>query len=612
MCRKNLCAFFLLLSLTGTCLAANSVVATTTLAAQTANNTSTAASFASQSNGNFVAGSVSKVDVHSLLYAGASTKVYAHLMVWFGGSNHMNVGYSSTDPAQVHRQIVDMISRGIDGVIIDWYGPNNNEDEAAKLVMTEAEKHPGFRFAIMVDQGAIKWNSCAGCSPQQALINQLQYLEQTYFPSPAYLRSQGRPVVTNFNIDLAYSIDWNQVASAMPTQPVFWFQNNNGFTHPASNGSYSWVMPTTSDYGMAYLNSFYNTGLALPAQETVGATYKGFNDSLASWGSNRVMGQQCGQTWLQTFSGINRLYNSGRQLQSLQLVTWNDYEEGTEIETGIDNCFSVSASVSSNSLRWSVKGLESTIHHYVPYVSTDGKNLMSLDEIAPGNRSVNLCSYSIPNGNYTAFLQAIGKPSISNHISSGVKFTLNCGGGTTTGTGAGGANGTGGAAIAMAANPSAMTINSGQTGTLQVTVTPQSGSFDNSVVLTCSGLPDTLSCFFSPAAVTPGTRAASSTLTVKAASPVANRNKSGNFIFATGLFSLGMVGITIVGKIRTRVLMAAVGVSVLAGTLIIITSCGGNSFSPVNASSVMSTYAVTIDGKAGTVQVATTVAITVK
>ncbi len=301
MCLKNWCALVLLLSWTGVCAAGKSVVPTTTLAAQTANNTSAANSFSAQSNGNSAAGSVSKVDIHTLLYPGATTKVYAHLLLWFGGTNHMNVGYNSGDAKQIHRQITDMISRGIDGVIVDWYGPNNSIDQATKLVMTEAEAHPGFTFAIMVDQGAIKSNSCSGCSPQQALISQLQYVEQTYFPSPAYMTLAGRPVVTNFDIDLSYSINWNDVSASLSTQPVFLFQNNSGFTHVLSEGSYSWVMPTTSDYGMGYLKSFYNVGIPLGNEQTVGATYKGFNDTLAAWGSSRIMGQQCGQTWLQTF-----------------------------------------------------------------------------------------------------------------------------------------------------------------------------------------------------------------------------------------------------------------------------------------------------------------------
>jgi hypothetical protein len=611
MCRKELCLLFLLLSLAGVCAAAGSVVPTTTLAAQTANNTSAATSFTNQANGNEAPGNISKVDVHSLLYPGATTKVYAHLMLWFGGSNHMNVGYSSADPAQVHRQITDMISRGIDGVIVDWYGPNNNVDQATKLVMTEAEKHPGFTFAIMVDQGAIKWNSCAGCSPQAALINQLQYIEQTFFPSPAYLKLQGRPVVTNFNVDLSYAIDWNQLSAALSTQPVFWFQNNSGFTHPLSAGSYSWVMPTTTDYGIAYLTSFYHAGFAQANAETIGATYKGFNDSLASWGSNRIMGQQCGLTWLRTFSEINSLYNSGRQLPSLQLVTWNDYEEGTEIETGINNCLTLTASVSSNALRWNIQGSESTIDHYVAYVSTDGKNLRDLADAMPGSGSLNLCSYSIPNGSYTGYVQAVGKPSMLNHMSGGVKFTLNCGtssGGGTNGEGSSGS----GTTITVAANPSALSMNMGETRTMEVTITPQSGSFDNAVALTCSGLPSNLGCSFSPASVIPGATAVNSTLSLKASTATAaDGGQRRNFFLATGLFSFGLFGVTIVGTIRRRNLLVALGSVAMLTVLIAGTSCGGNGLKAVNASSAVNTYVLTIGGEAGSIHAATTVSVTV-
>ena len=196
----------------------------------------------------------------------------------------MNVGYSSTDPVQATRQVNDMISRGIDGVIIDWYGPDSLVDQATKLVMAEAEKHPGFTFAIMIDQGAIKWDSCTGCTPQEALISDLQYIEQQYFPSPAYMKWQGAPVVTNFDIDSAYSVDWTAANAALSTHPAFLFQNNSGFTHVLSDGSYSWVMPSTTDYGMSYLTSFYNTGMPLSSKETLGAAYTGFNDTLAAWG----------------------------------------------------------------------------------------------------------------------------------------------------------------------------------------------------------------------------------------------------------------------------------------------------------------------------------------
>src|SRR5258707_9221768 len=97
------------------------------------------------------------------------------------------------------------------------------------------------------------------------------------------MTDQGRPVVTNFDIDLAYSIDWNAVNAALSTHPLFLFQNNSGFSHVLSAGSYSWVMPTTSDYGVSYLCSFYRAGISSGEQD-VGAAYKSFKDSLAEGG----------------------------------------------------------------------------------------------------------------------------------------------------------------------------------------------------------------------------------------------------------------------------------------------------------------------------------------
>jgi|tagenome__1003787_1003787.scaffolds.fasta_scaffold20987168_3 hypothetical protein len=397
-----------------------------TLNPQTANNTSAANSFAAQSNGNLGANNVSKVNVHSLLYPGATTRILAHIMLWFGKSNHMSVGYNSNDASQVERQINDMISRGIDGVIVDWYGPNNTVDEAAQLVMHEAEKHAGFTFSIMVDKGAMGSGVCSGCNPEQTLTTLLQYMAQTYFASKAYLTIGGQPVVTNFNVDPSNSIDWDNVRSAIPAAPRFLFQDNPGFSHQTSDGSYSWIMPQFGNYGLDYLSSFYGTGLGYQNLETVGATYKGFNDSLASWGSKRVMTQQCGQTWLQTFDRINQLYSESRQLPFLQLVTWNDYEEGTELESGIDSCFSLQASVSGNKLQWTISGNENTVDHYAIY-NANGQNLTELTTTKPGTRSLNLCSLSLPAGQTQLYVQAVGKPMLANRMPAPVTYVPSCG-----------------------------------------------------------------------------------------------------------------------------------------------------------------------------------------
>jgi hypothetical protein len=609
MRREKLVSAVLLLAATGVCSAGNYVVPTTTVAALTSNNTSAAKTFARQSNGNREAGNVSKSDIHSLLYSGATTKVYAHLMVWFGGSNHMNVGYSSTDAGQVTRQITDMISRGINGVIIDWYGPDSSTDQAAQLVMAEAEKHPGFTFAIMVDQGAIKWDSCKGCTPQQALIHQLQYIEQKYFASPAYMTQAGRPVVTNFDIDVVYGIDWNAVNASLGTKPAFLFQNNDGFSHILSSGSYSWVMPTTSDYGMSYLSSFYQAGMSHFSEHTAGAAYKGFNDTLAVWGSGRVMKQQCGQTWLKTFSEINALYNAGKQLPFLQLVTWNDYEEGTEIESGIDNCFSLSSSLSGSSLKWNISGDESVIDYYRVYISSDGKNLMPLIDNAVGLRSVNLCSFAIPTGSYNLFVQAVGKPTLSSQISGAVSYTPACGG-----SGSGGSGG-GTPTLSFAAAPASLNIAAGKTGSLTITATPQSGSFDNSIALSCPSLPSALSCSFSPANIVPGAGTAASTLTISAAAVTSLHFHHGNWnaLYASAVLPFGIAGLALIGNVQRRGTMKSlILICMLGGISLLTASCGGKAFAPQSAALPGSSYTVTVHGNSSSGLVSATVTVNVQ
>jgi len=407
---------------------------TTTLSAEAGNNTSAAPTFVAQSNGNATPGNVSKVATGTLLYGGSNTSIYAHFMPWFGVSYHMNVGYNSADPAQVKKQVDDMISRGIAGVIIDWYGPNAAQENATSLaVAKEATSRNGaFQFAIMEDAGAI--SSCAnqsGCDVTAALISDLNYISSTYISSPAYIRWNGNPVVFYFGVE-SYPIDWTRVRANVASNLQFVFENDGGFTRSYSNGGFSWVQPssvTQSDpMSLNYLNDFYSTAQQYPAKLPVGASYKGFNDSLASWGSNRIMQQQCGQTWLSSFGKANSMWSAAKQLAFFQLVTWNDYEEATEIETGIDNCVSISASVSAAVLSWSIAGNENTIDHYTVFISSDGQNLMSLGDFAPGTRQLDLSSFGFASGTYSVYVKAVGRPSILNHISAAA--TYNSSGGT--------------------------------------------------------------------------------------------------------------------------------------------------------------------------------------
>ncbi len=397
------------------------------MTAETSGNTSAATTFGRQLNGNAGLSNVSKVDTRMLLYPGAATRIYAHFMAWFGESSHMDVGYTSSDPAQIKRQVSDALSRGISGFIEDWYGQNNAMPNATAFSLkAEAESRNGeFVFAIMEDGGALNHCSAtAGCDLSGQMITDLTYAYNNFETSSAYMRINGRPAVFFFDPDRFGTLDWGRIVASVPGNPLLIFQNPGGFSHPQSNGSISWVIidSDANDWAQSYLDNFYAAGVTALPSHVFGATYKGFNDTLADWSSNRTINQNCGQTWLSTFSEIGKYYSKATQLESLQLVTWNDYEEATEIESGIDNCITVSASVSGSQLHWTVTGNENTIDHYVPFISVDGENLMPLSEVPVGTRTLDLSSYHFAAGSYAVYVKAVGKPSFRNQMSDRVSY----------------------------------------------------------------------------------------------------------------------------------------------------------------------------------------------
>lgn len=400
--------------------------ADSTLAAETGNNTSASENFRGMADGNAPAGPVSKVSIHKLLYQGNTTRIYARLMPFFGDKSHVSIGYDSTDRGQIARQVADMISRGIDGAILDWYGPERGRsDQIASMLRDEAERHDGFEFALSEDHGALE--NCAkhpGCDVTQRLITDLNYAYEHFERSPAYMRQNVRPVMMFFDVE-AKGIDWSRVRQEVAGHPLFVFRNSGAFSLQQSDGGYAWIGDAKEGgNGMPYLQRFYKASLRGKQQGTVltmGSAYKGFNDSAASWGKHRLLKQDCGKIWLETFAQANQIFSRDNPLDALQIVTWNDYEEGTEVESGIENCVQISASLSGKTLHWKISGDENTVDHYTVWASRDGKNISRVADLPVKTHSIELDSYpNLTNGNFVLYVEAIGKPCMTNHMSNGI------------------------------------------------------------------------------------------------------------------------------------------------------------------------------------------------
>jgi hypothetical protein len=333
-------------------------------------------------------------------------------------------------------------------------------------------------LALMEDQGSFQWSGgptgsgCplngGGADQTSCILSKLEsdmdsmnanyfaansYLKVDNSPgSPTYMQAtpNGKPVVLFFICEECWtnpSPNWTSIWNSLRTYTnsyssgtpamFFIFRNAPAFSHAQSDGGYAWVNWDTSvgpdAYGLYYLSQFYSTATSAvhnnPRLLSFGGGWKGFDDTNAPWvTSPRIMGQQCGQTWLQTIQKANSYYSANSPLPFFGVVTWNDYEEGTEIETGIDNCLSVTASVSGSVLSWtptfsSSAGSESTVSNYAVYSSADGTSLTKLTTVAPGTHSIDLSTFTFAAGAYTMFVQAVGQPSIKNKMSNGVSYT---------------------------------------------------------------------------------------------------------------------------------------------------------------------------------------------
>lgn len=389
-------------------------VPTTTLSAETSNNTSASDQVGILTGGIAPSGNVSRVPMRSLMYSGSQTKAFAALMGWFGKSSHISVGYNSQDPAQVAKQVADMRSRGIDGAILAWYGKDSYENKTALALKAAAEADQPFQFAIMIDKGAIAWNSM-GLSPTDALIVHLNYIADTFYASPAYARVNGRPVVYEFALE-SYTIDWGRVRSSIKGDPMIIFRNPNGWTRPYSDGAYAWEPDKST---LSYLDYFYQQSQNYSSQQTIGGVSPSFNDSLASWSAKRFADPQCGQLWLSKWADQNKWFSTAKPLAHIQIATWNDYEEGSTIESGIDNCLTVSADVLGETVHWALNGIgqENTIDHYSIFLTQDGQNLMKIADVPTGIDTFDLSPYKFVKGSYTVYVQAVGKPAILNKMS---------------------------------------------------------------------------------------------------------------------------------------------------------------------------------------------------
>jgi len=285
---------------------------------------------------------------HSVSPTGQPVMLAAY-QPWFGGAGHIDVGYSSQDRTVLERQVREASRLGISGFVVNWYGRSHPfEDRSYALMQRVAAAAPErFKLAIMYDE-----DSSDPARATETVLDDLAYAYQHYISrdaetSSAYLRYDGQPVIFVFPKD--GQTDWDRVRQAVnqwPERPLLIYKDPDERWAPDFDGFYAWVQPGRdgwqrdgSNWGQQYLDSFYSTMTrSYPQKLAIGAAWPGFNDSRASWSRNRHMDPRCGRTLEESLQMYHRYYDSSRPLPFLMIETWNDYEEGTNVEGAQRGC----------------------------------------------------------------------------------------------------------------------------------------------------------------------------------------------------------------------------------------------------------------------------------
>jgi len=291
-------------------------------------------------------------DIHQTLRAHprapeGSPMLLAAYQPWFGRPGHINVGYSSVDPVVLQNQVTKAKELGIGGFVVNWYGPRKEFEDRAYALLQRVAAENDFKVALMYDEVSDR----PGDVTHDAIAD-LQYGYERYIgpnavvPRESYLRYNGHPVI--FIFPKAGDTDWKRVREAVnswPEKPLLLYRDIAPKYAASFDGFYAWVKPSKqwspdgSDWGRDYLDSFYSKMKSkYPEKLAVGAAWPGFDDSRASWSRNRRMDPRCGKTFQDSLRAYRRHYDASDPLPFLMIVTWNDYEEGTAIEKGLERC----------------------------------------------------------------------------------------------------------------------------------------------------------------------------------------------------------------------------------------------------------------------------------
>jgi hypothetical protein len=232
--------------------------------------------------------------------------------------------YASSDEAVLEYHLLLMKYAGIDGVLVDWYGLTDKNDlpqiKNNTDALFKATEKTGLEFAVVYEDRYLEGSKTAMIAQAKTDMN---YLRDNFFGKPYYARRNGKPLLLVFGPNqLQDKADWESVLSVFAEAPSFYtLQNHYHTASTTAAGEYLWVMAQTAEQSYARIDE---------TPDFLGGAYPGFRDYYQEGGGGTrlfTVEHDNGAT-LRTTLNLSKT----KQRDFIQLITWNDFGEGTMIE----------------------------------------------------------------------------------------------------------------------------------------------------------------------------------------------------------------------------------------------------------------------------------------
>jgi hypothetical protein len=238
--------------------------------------------------------------------------------------------YDSGDENVLEYHLLLMKLAGIDGVIVDWYGLQKLYDypilhrNTQRLV--EQVERLGMKVVICYEDQAIPALVKAGKVKAEDRVDhaaaEIDWLADHWFNLDSYVQLNGRPVLLSFGHAGLTNDEWSQCLKQLKS-PVSYFSEH--FSREGAQGGFDWPIPKE---GLKATERFQRSSKAWP--HSIPVAFPRFVDIYSEAKLHDSYGRIEDNDGATFKASLTQALVS--QSKIIQLATWNDWGEGTNIE----------------------------------------------------------------------------------------------------------------------------------------------------------------------------------------------------------------------------------------------------------------------------------------